>query len=248
MYRLVAQHFVEEGHVVAIPGYRVYPDGTIDHQVEDFAQAIRKLETLYTNYKMTIIGHSSGAHVALLTLIRSIQQPSSNTHKPFHQLIDSFIGLSGPYDIGHHFDYEAARGVEEISPMKPVNGYTRRNFEHNSPARRLQQTLIVLPNETNIHQIMPKMLLVHGMDDSTVPFTATAEAARILRSCGVFCVREAYLAGVNHSDTVVEIMRGGHTRQAIEEWIIQLDGERVGTDLEGIDRVTNPVLVVQSRL
>jgi hypothetical protein len=31
---------------------------------------------------------------------------------------DCFIGLSGPYDISKHFDFEAMRGVEQISPMK----------------------------------------------------------------------------------------------------------------------------------
>jgi len=100
--------------------------------------------------------------------------------------------LSGVYDISHHFDYEAGRGVEELSPMKPACGYTRNAFDHFSPALKLQTLLSRRIAGEYMHQqgktinvdeiifkLMPDMLLVHvgvenafhGVENAIVPFT-----------------------------------------------------------------------------
>lgn len=146
--------------------------------------------------------------------------------------VDSFVGLSGPYDISHHFDYEAARGVEELSPMKPSCGYSRDGFRHHSPALRLQACLSFTPpsvdstirNEPSKGIIgFPITLLVHGIDDTTVPFTATAEAAKVLRSCGVVSCKETYVAETGHQDMVMQLMLGGRTQSLVVDWIARLD-------------------------
>jgi hypothetical protein len=54
-----------------------------------------------------------------------------------------------------------------------------------------------------------------------VPFTATAEAARILRSSGVLRLDEVYVAKIGHQDTVMEIMMGGKTCDAVLDWLQQ---------------------------
>ena len=72
------------------------------------------------------MGHSSGAHISLLMIVERAIRRFRRLHDdrrdhdaaaaaeydedPFR--IDSYVGISGVYDIGHHFDYEAARGVE----------------------------------------------------------------------------------------------------------------------------------------
>ena len=135
------------------------------------------------------------------------------------------MGLSGPYDIEHHYDYEAGRGVEEISPMKPVNGYTRTQFRRHSPARALRDLLRqTTPNAEHqaVSFLLPRTMrlaLFHGMEDDTVPFTATAEAARVLRSCGVTTVEEVYLPDTGHQDMVLQIMLGGRARDGTVDWI-----------------------------
>ena len=35
------------------------------------------------------------------------------------------------------YDYEAGRGVDQISPMKPICGHSRVNFDNASPLTRL---------------------------------------------------------------------------------------------------------------
>jgi len=181
-YRLIAQSFLTLNMAVAIVGYRVYPDGNTSIQVEDIEMAISKLSKEYPNVcgphrhdydkkmkksiGMCIMGHSSGAHIALLTIVKQakelilqqqqrtlkqrqrrqsrrssstkikIEQNDNNNNdgknssndvddsKTAHPgsktsrlvpICDLFVGLSGPYDISHHFDYEAARGVEGTS-------------------------------------------------------------------------------------------------------------------------------------
>jgi hypothetical protein len=55
-----------------------------------------------------------------------------------HCRIKSFIGLSGPYDITDHYEFESNRimgpikGVHEISPMKPAMEFPS-NFKTHSP-------------------------------------------------------------------------------------------------------------------
>lgn len=240
MYRLAALPFLQEGWAVAVVGYRTYPDGNVKIQVDDLELAAATLADRYPQLSrhVTVMGHSSGAHISLLMIVDRAKRRIKEAHDALttsrgsasknrlptrdHPLsIDSFVGLSGPYDISHHFDYEAARGVEELSPMKPVCGYNRNAFRTNSPALRLQDCLADI-NECHVRSLdnfLPPMALMHGIEDDTVPFTATGEAARILRSCGVTKCQEIYLAATGHQDAVMHLMLGGRARDATMTWI-----------------------------
>ena len=303
MYRLVAnpKFLNQQQWAVAVIGYRTYPDGFVADQVQDCLDATTRLAIQYPNTPMTLMGHSSGAHIALIMLIdhviaqlelatahshstttrttriaadqtnnaphnvqrevrssdkdRDSTTPSDSSssttttttnitaHSPCWRLVDSFVGLSGPYDIVHHYDYEAARGVEELSPMKPCCGYTRDNFRINSPAQRLVRALadyrgscvsnnidnndkMMSSNSSDstptliLEDLIPPIALIHGVHDDTVPFTTTGETARILRSCGIKNCDEIYLADTIHQDTAVHLMLGGKTLDAILDWIV----------------------------
>ena len=162
------------------------------------------------------MGHSSGAHIAMLMAVERIETCIENEQDWLgeHTLhFDTMVGLSGVYSISHHFDFEAGRGVEELSPMKPACGYTRQSFDYYSPALRLQSLLSkAFPSkrvDEIIQKLMPKMLLLHGMDDNVVPFTSTSEAGKIMRSCGVRHCEEYYQPLKGHPDVVMELMVGG---------------------------------------
>ena len=226
MYRLCALPFLQQGWAVAIPCYRTYPDGKAPEQVQDAEAALAFVHQQLPQYcgHVTFMGHSSGAHIGLLLLAERAKQvlEQGKSIQDF-PTIDSFVGLSGPYDISHHFDYEAARGVEELSPMKPSCGVTREGFRLHSPALRLLDALANAKSEQNVAAMLPpEMLLLHSIEDETVPFTSTAEAARVLRSCGVTQCQEFYVGpGSAHSDTVLQLMRGGPTRDAVIAWMTQ---------------------------
>ena len=146
-YRLVAQPFLELNMAVAIVGYRVYPDGETSTQVRDLEAAQSRLAEEYPeicgpnrekrSIGFCIMGHSSGAHIALLMLVdqakrlrmQAAERRRARAHHESKQalpqrkmaLSDLFVGISGPYDISHHFDYEASRGVEGRFNAAPCN-------------------------------------------------------------------------------------------------------------------------------
>jgi fermentation-respiration switch protein FrsA (DUF1100 family) len=240
MYRLVALPFLELGMTVAIVGYRTYPDANVTGQVNDLFQALSRLldkfpslfssppdgET-YDFIGTILIGHSSGAHLSLLMMVEYIQRqlPNSNSQDTIPSIFFDFvIGLSGPYNISQHFDFEAHRGVEELSPMKPACGHTREEFKYHSPTSRLLQlchtaeSSLLKPTNKSKH-FMPSILLVHGMKDSTVPFTATSDAAALFKSCGAEQCDEIYIGTAGHQDTVLHLMLGGSTKTAVVKWI-----------------------------
>ena len=253
MYRLVAPIFLKHGFVVAIVGYRTYPDARVvthdlngevgsDSQLCDVKSAWDALQTvmeqlgnMYENCEgwvgNVLMGHSSGAHVALLMLVDRIGERLHNNHdtdnhetKRVHP--DLFIGLSGPYDITNHFHFEAGRGVEQISPMKAICGGTRDNFAIASPVSRWMNRISTGSHARTVRECTPPMLFLHGMEDSTVPFTATADAAHALRSCGVVDCEQVYLEKCGHEDVVMHFMIGGAARDFTMDYLLVGWGER----------------------
>ena len=264
MYRLVAPAFLRLNFAVAIVGYRTYPVAkTINEQVGDVMMAWEKCGNVLNEFCTfprpesscrvnddddasddtswvgnIIMGHSSGAHVAMNMLVDWIEQhrlqqelvaettSSNQLWKP-----DFYVGLSGPYNISHHFDYEAGRGVKEISPMKAICGHTRKNFQMSNPTYRFASLLRGrsedVENMTIIQRLTPPILLVHGIEDATVPFTATSDVGRKLRSFGLIRCDEIYLAETDHADVIKHFMFGGEARKLVLDWII--DGPRLDT-------------------
>jgi acetyl esterase/lipase len=235
-FQLAARPFLKLNLAVAIVGYRVYPDGNVNIQVRDLELAYQQLSEEYPDLcgpsrthhpiGLVVVGHSSGAHIALMMIVEQVKRlllvQEENSEIRNVPLVDKWVGLSGPYDVSHHFDYEAARGVEELSPLKPACGYSREQFRKNSPVLRLQDFLASIQEHRELcpSLFFPSTLLVHGMEDSTVPFTATSEAARLLRACGLSNVDEYYVPRGGHPDTVVELMLGGKVPRAIVKWFM----------------------------
>lgn len=196
MYRLIAYSLSAQA-AVAIPNQRVWPHGRVEEQVKDVVLTCQLVQAKL-KCPVTLMGHSSGAHIGILALFDQ-QLP-----------VDSFIGLSGPYNVLHHTDYEAGRGLEELSPLKPVNGTIRSNLHSNS-----LQSLKVLKSSTKPIPI----LLAHGMEDDTVPFTQTSEVARILRSHGWTAVEEVYLGKTGHNEVVIQLMQGGPALDVVQRFL-----------------------------
>lgn len=241
MYRLIASPFLKKNLAVAIVGYRTYPDGDAYAQIQDLESAADELARRYpslcrdkSEIGVCIIGHSSGAHISMLMIARHARQKiiewKENNQKHGYECIvpssimmriDSFVGLSGPYDIATHFDLEAARGLEELSPLKPANGHSREEFHKHSPAVYLRDAMseCLECEAIAIDNFLPKIALIHGMEDNIVPYTATSDAARILRSCGFTKCDELYLTNTGHNDTVGQVMLGGKAQNAINGWL-----------------------------
>jgi hypothetical protein len=257
MYRLLAagiqntgrpRWFPRHPHVitdVAILNIRTYPDGNMTDQMQDGLDALQRLEDWYRDESrylfqgpierrvlVTLAGQSSGAHTALLVLVeRALRRNGSLKMNGSGAAweIDSFVGLCGPYHVEQHFEFEASRGVEQLSPMQAAAGFTRENMRELSATARLAAWLVKEQEPAAALDLFSqRLLLLHGMEDTTVPFAETAVCARHLRSLGlgsngtmeVGRIDEVYLPGVGHEDTIVQLMMGlGPTADAVLQWM-----------------------------
>ena len=236
MYRLVALPFLKINWAVAVLGYRVYPEGDVSTQIADLESAAVEMSERYPNLcrgKVCLVGHSSGAHICMLALVERARRHlelsrvdrSETPPKSPLGIVDYFCGVSGPYNISHHFDFEAGRKVEQLSPLKPACGDSREMFLRYSPADQLKDILALCQSENErdlLGQLMPRMTLVHGLNDETVPFTSTKEAAQAMKSTGVVRCEEVYIEDTGHEEAIMAIMLGGQAQDILSGIVEQL--------------------------
>lgn len=231
MYRLASTTFLEEQMAVAIIGYRTFPDGNVRDQISDIRSAYSTLTSKFPELfkrpdhltskewigKM-LIGHSSGAHISLMLITEEIESHLSN-HREDDPMFDKLISLSPVTSISKHFVFEAGRGVEEISPMKPACYSTRDSFDICSPTERM----LKLKDAANrSDSIATKMLFVHGLKDDTVPFTSTQSFVKALREVMPTVRYKEYYPDIEHVDAVTDLMLGGQTKNLIREWLLEI--------------------------
>lgn len=217
LYRLVANSFLSEGFHVAIVGYRTYPDTIVNGQIDDIVQAIEFLreedeEEASIIMDITLMGHSSGAHIGMLGILQNKIQG-----------IRRFVGISGVYDIPQHYQFESKRGVERISPLAPVCGGILSQWKRNSPSRWHSFSTLE-GNPVSLGATLPQTLLMHGEIDSTVPYTSSMNLFQSLKIAPQNAEDSSQLdfkilKGVEHSETILHLMFGGETREILLQWI-----------------------------
>ena len=224
MYRNSALTFLDMDMIVVIVGYRTYPDGDVNDQVDDLESALKSFKANFPQYSKPadgkwfgtlLAGHSSGAHISILSVLRQLERKIGKVGESSHMLdIDAFISMAGVFSITDHFYHEIGRGVDEISPMKPACGNTRESFNHFSPTERFQ-------NFESMEKVsLPRMLFIHGLEDDTVPFTSTQKLVSAIKQTGidVNCT-EYYLPNVEHAEVIIDVMTGGQSRDLVQQWL-----------------------------
>ena len=216
MYRLVARPLLQQNYSVAVIGYRTYPDTDVSGQVEDVKLATEKIlehSPKFAENDLTIMGHSSGCHIGLLSLL---DEAFLRRVK-----IGSYISLAGVFDIVKHFQFETGRGVEEISPLKPACGGTEASFKQFSPTYLIRDFI-----RKHGSDILPQMLFVHGALDNIVPYTSTTELTQELQK-GIDDqpsekqrFKTLILPELDHAGTIIQVMMGGETRDRVLSWMI----------------------------
>jgi acetyl esterase/lipase len=230
-YSMIAEPFLRINWAIAVVGYRVYPEGDVTTQILDVEMAMAEVSRLYPNLRqgnICLFGHSSGAHVCMLLMVERARRELelSRTLSPKELLqwrcdqvnFDSFIGVSGPYNILHHYDFEAGRGLEQISPMSPANGHSSEMFLRFSPAVQLHNLTCQCKSEEErqvLGNAIPPTTLIHGMNDNTVPCSSTEEAARLFNSTGVAACKEIYVEDTGHEETILQVMFGGPVQEIL---------------------------------
>eukprot|EP00188_Purpureofilum_apyrenoidigerum_P000446 Plantae.Rhodophyta-Purpureofilum_apyrenoidigerum.ctg1195.p1 GENE.Plantae.Rhodophyta-Purpureofilum_apyrenoidigerum.ctg1195~~Plantae.Rhodophyta-Purpureofilum_apyrenoidigerum.ctg1195.p1 ORF type:complete len:453 (-),score=59.25 Plantae.Rhodophyta-Purpureofilum_apyrenoidigerum.ctg1195:73-1431(-) len=119
MYSLLGRKLAEEGCIGVVMTYRFYPHGNVGDMIEDVHLAIdwclkHGPELGGDVSRFTIFAHSAGAQLVFLDILRRCRESAPMPH--------IFVGSCGVYNIKAHYEYEAWRGVSEMSTMKPAMG------------------------------------------------------------------------------------------------------------------------------
>lgn len=219
---------------VAIVGYRTYPDGTVNDQIDDLKAADAMLTEKFPELherptsmsskewigKM-LVGHSSGAHICSLWMVEEIESHFQTNQSDCRRspMFDKFISLAPVTSISQHFIHEAGRGVEEISPMKPACYCTKSSFDNCSPAERILQLKGRQPSGGSSKSISTRILFVHGVEDDTVPFMSTQNLVRAIKDVAPTIKCEEYYPNAEHAEIVTDLMLGGETKEIVKRWL-----------------------------
>lgn len=198
--------------VTTLIKYSYYPDASITDQRDALLRAIHYIhgpefqrkcglsqtDANRSNVELVVCGHSSGAHLSILSSVEMLKTEVDSVElmkvlggRP---AIHSIIGLSGPYDLVKHFDFESGRGVQHISPMLGAAGGNIEGLARCSPDVLLFTGYVQQGenDESQSSSRSTKIHLLHGTDDGTVPHAATERMETALIQAGYKFVKGHY--------------------------------------------------------
>ena len=231
MYSTIAATYSSKGYIAVIPNYSLWPKGTPEDMIHDIKRCV---EWTYQNAKffggdpskIILIGQSSGAHLIALTLVRNaitlaerciLARSGRNERDPTidaevnasKNILNRLFGvilLSGPYNIGKHYEFESIRGVEEISCMGRLFGNTAESFVRYSPTHLVRDSFHLTKAEGFARHLPSSFLLIHSVRDEVVPFFSSLEFFEALDKSGIDHVLLKSYEDVDHAKLVVDMM------------------------------------------
>jgi acetyl esterase/lipase len=162
LYQFVGEALTSEGFVVVIPDYRVYPQVRFPAFIEDGAAVVRWTQDNIVGYggdptQLVLMGHSAGAQIAaMLGLDEHYLAEAGVASKN----VRAVVGIAGPYDFLPLTDPKLQAlftNAEGLDATQPIN-FVRRDE--------------------------PPLLLMHGLDDTTVLPLNSQRLAAAARAVG----------------------------------------------------------------
>ena len=180
-YRFAALALVEQGFVVAIPDYRVYPEVGFPLFLEDSAKAVAWVRAHAAAHggdpdRLFLMGHSAGAYNVVML---ALEQGRLAAEGVAPTAVSGVVGLAGPYD----FLPLTSRTLEAI-------------FAAPDPARTQPITFA--------RKDAPPMLLATGDIDTTVYPRNTRNLGRKLHELG-HPVETIEYAGLGHAGIIIAL-------------------------------------------
>lgn len=186
LYALVAQKLVPYDVVVVVPRYQLYPDATYPQMSDDVATALAWTVENIAQYngdpqRIVFGGQSAGAHLSAMTVFdRDVLAKYTLTPSA----ICAYYGISGVYDINAQYQFERDNG--RTAPVMTAVMGGEALFDATSPI-------------TMVHADIPRVLLVHGDQDETVPLKMSQDFYDALTTVGANVSLEVY-SGRGHSE------------------------------------------------
>jgi acetyl esterase/lipase len=182
-YLFVAQALTASGYTVVIPNYRLYPEVRFPAFVEDGAQAVRWTTDRVGSGKLFVMGHSAGAHIALMLMTNTPYLQAAGVDR---MALPGVVGLSGPYDF---LPLTSAKLID-------IFGSANNPDMEAIPFARAP---------------LPPALLIHGTADETVYPRNSERLAVAWRKAGAPVELKLY-PGVGHIDVVASFAELLYTR------------------------------------
>ena len=197
-YDFIGRSLAPEGFVVVNLGYRLDEAGRWPAMLEDSAAGIEWIRANIAEYggdpdRILLMGHSAGAYNAAM-LAADKRWLEGKGVPP--ETINGFVGLAGPYDF-YPFDSDSTRTAfgdapepEQTQPVNHVRGDTA------------------------------PMLLIHGLDDTTVKPRNSQALKRTAEGAGSDVTLIEY-PGMDHSDPLVSLAAPWRNRRDIHARIVE---------------------------
>ena len=207
---LVARALTLLGYVVMVPDYRNFPQGRIHEMKSDIRHAIHWAHDHCEDYggdktQLIVAGQSAGAHICFCLLLEDYLIEASNAYRSCRRLhgdiVKIFIGISGPYDLQAQTDHLHSRGLD----ASLVRWVCENEIAKHSP-------YLVVKNSHQSLRNFPKVALLHGSCDTTIPCTESLNMAAMLNSKGLEQIITRIYPGWSHTDAILEGPMGGDFR------------------------------------
>ena len=179
-----------EGFTVASLEYRLSGEAKFPAQLQDAKAALRFLKDHAAQYhidttRVGIWGGSAGGHLTALTAL-TCHDTKLDPDAAKDMCPTAAVTWYGVFDFGKMAGPSRPNGDDNATKLL--------NCTAPCPAERFAEASPV----TYIDSKDPPFLLIHGMDDKTVPVSQSQDAEAKFKAAGV-PVQSIYIAGVDHS-------------------------------------------------
>eukprot|EP00833_Pecoramyces_ruminatium_P009040 jgi/Orpsp1_1/1183072/evm.model.c7180000083726.1 len=212
LYSKLGEALRDRGIITVIPNYIQFPFGGIDEMTYDISKAIKWVYKNIHNYggdkdNIIVLGHSSGAHLLSLTLLRNSLGLETNSSDKFISglpMLKRVVLLNGPYD----FDLLSDRLKE--TGNKPENSGTEAFLKVALNSNDACPTDILKKyQDKSIYNLGAELIvLMHAEEDGTVPVLSSYELYEQIERTTNNPVALYITHGYNHCGITEGIMNG----------------------------------------
>ena len=94
IYSFVSKSWTKAGCVVAVVGYNLAPEASLNQMVSEIKSAVKYINTRFPKSKLFLCGHSAGAHLCAMMMVSDWSKDPS-----ISQAIHGMFLLSGVFDL-----------------------------------------------------------------------------------------------------------------------------------------------------